>query len=59
MYGWPVQLSWNGFVPRDSATADEELRPIVPDSMRTLLRRFVSPQWIDERLAPGVNAATS
>jgi hypothetical protein len=51
MYGWPVALNWSGFVERDSAQADVEFPPAIEDSLRTLLRRFVSPEWIDARLA--------
>jgi hypothetical protein len=52
-YGWPMRLTWTGFVrvdrPDDAADAslfssDVEL------SLRTLLRRFVSPGWIDQRI---------
>ncbi len=50
MYGWPVTLTWQGFVPRGEAPGAAELPAIIEDSMRTLLRRFVSPEWIDERL---------
>ncbi len=59
MYGWPVQLTWSGFIPRDAAAADEEVPPIVADSMRTLLRRFVSPEWIDARLGAGVGTSAT
>ena len=54
-YGWPIRLTWNGFVgadqpadlPDQSAFSSE-----VELSLRTLLRRFVSPEWIDERVGP-------
>lgn len=48
MYDWPVQLTWQGFRQRDSATS--EVPALVEESFRTLLRRFVSAEWIDERL---------
>ncbi len=48
MYDWPVQLAWQGF--RERASARTEIPPLVEESFRTLLRRFVSAQWIDERL---------
>jgi hypothetical protein len=51
MYGWPVALNWSGFVERESAQADGDFPPAIEDSLRTLLRRFVSPEWIDRRLA--------
>ncbi len=54
MYRWPVGLGWSGFCPRgvgrDEAADITEVPPVVEQSLRTLLRRFVSPQWIDERL---------
>jgi hypothetical protein len=50
MYGWPVLLSWNGFSPRDDAPEVSPVPPTVEESLRTLLRRFVSPEWIDERM---------
>jgi hypothetical protein len=63
MYDWPVVLTWGGFVPRDSH-AGSELPTAVEESLRTLLRRFVSPEWIDARLGdaslgapPGVRIA--
>lgn len=62
MYDWPVTLAWRGFVARNSdATAD--VSPAVEESFRTLLRRFVSPAWIDARLGqsarnPNVNVST-
>jgi hypothetical protein len=50
MYGWPVILSWSGFRPRSEEGIHVDIPPAVEDSMRTLLRRFVSPDWIDARL---------
>jgi hypothetical protein len=57
MYDWPVELSWRGFVPRASQ------RPVNPphaveDSLRTLLRRFVSSRWIDDRIGSPAPGAT-
>ncbi|MGD9724067.1 MAG: hypothetical protein AB7O59_22630 [Pirellulales bacterium] len=52
MYGWPVTLTWNGFRAQaegDSLTAAPDQ---VAESLRTLLRRFVSAEWIDARLLP-------
>ena len=51
MYGWPLVLSWSGLVPRDDLADVFEVPPALEDSLRTLLRRFVLRQWIDERMA--------
>ena len=52
MYGWPVQLAWSGFIAARRRSADAlDAPPAVEDSLRTLLRRFVSREWIDERMA--------
>jgi hypothetical protein len=49
MYDWPVTLTWSGFRPCNS---DETaaMPAAVEENLRTLLRRFVSPAWIDARL---------
>lgn len=68
-YKWPVTLTWRGFVPaptdqRPPAASDNELETLEPSlsadtkealtkSLRTTLRRFVSPEWIDQRLGAG------
>jgi hypothetical protein len=55
MYDWPVVLAWDGFVRRsdDSKGTSHELtanhREAIENSLRSLLRRFVSPEWIDVR----------
>jgi hypothetical protein len=56
MYDWPVQLTWQGLRGREFAPA--EIPPLVEESFRTLLRRFVSAEWIDERLALQPTAST-
>jgi hypothetical protein len=53
MYGWGISLGWQGFVARDNQTDVAAIPPAVEDSLRTLLRRFVSPEWIDRRLTSG------
>ncbi len=57
MYAWPVRLTWNGFVPYASEQDEADGGPpvlqvpsAVEPSLRTLLRRFVSAEWIDERM---------
>lgn len=51
--GWDLELSWSGFVrPSDGAnlaTLDPAVEPALRTSMRGLLRRFVSNEWIAER----------
>jgi hypothetical protein len=60
MYHWPVTLHWQGFVPRESAADTIEIPAAVEESLRSLLRRFVSPAWIDARLGPpGEHLATA
>jgi hypothetical protein len=58
MYAWPVTLTWQGFATV-SGSEIHELPPLVEESLRTLLRRFVSPEWIAARLeaAPASNVA--
>ncbi|MCE9548566.1 MAG: hypothetical protein K8T25_24075 [Planctomycetia bacterium] len=54
MYQWPIVLRWDGFYDatgRDKLTRmPPELAAAVEHALRSLLWRFVSPQWIDERL---------
>jgi hypothetical protein len=51
MHDWPVTLAWHGFQARHEGAAIEAMPEAVVESLRTLLRRFVSPAWIDARLA--------
>jgi len=58
MYDWPVALGWQGFVRRltsgeaghETAREVVDVPPAVEESLRTILRRFVSAEWIDLRL---------
>jgi hypothetical protein len=50
MVHWPVTLAWRGFQTRADHRRAEEIPAAVIDSLRTLLRRFVSPGWLDARL---------
>ena len=50
MHGWPVVLGWRGFRDRENGGPAEAVPEIAADNLRTLLRRFVSPAWIDARL---------
>jgi hypothetical protein len=50
--GWPVRLHLDGFAPADPSKPTE-LTPAqscrIEQVLRWLLRRFVDPEWIDER----------
>lgn len=46
---WPVMLGWQGFFPRHADASVVAVPPAVEESFRTLLRRFVSSEWIDQR----------
>jgi hypothetical protein len=57
MYGWAVVLGWDGFRRKSAAQASDEAEVLavseftaIEQSLRTLLRRFVSPDWIERRL---------
>jgi hypothetical protein len=52
--GWPVRLQFEGLIPVDFANSSElspDQRARVEQVLRWLLRRFVDPEWIDERMA--------
>ena len=56
MHDWNARLSWGGFLPteksRDTSNpTQQKLNQEMELSFRTLLRRFVSPAWIDRRLS--------
>jgi hypothetical protein len=49
---WPVTLGWDGFVRRaETASGDKNAPTIAGGTLRALMRRFVSAEWIDRRLA--------
>jgi hypothetical protein len=50
MYAWPVQLAWQGFRNREPDAGKVIVPQVVEESLRTLLRRFVSAEWIDARI---------
>ena len=50
MYEWPVQLGWQGFHNREPGLGPVVVPEAVEESLRTLLRRFVSAEWIDARI---------
>jgi hypothetical protein len=53
-HGWDLELTWSGFRPRtgdDPLTAiDPSVEPTLRTSLKGLLRRFVSSDWIAARL---------
>lgn len=51
--GWPVELDWGGFFSRraEPGGIDPATQAALAATMHTLLRRFVSPEWLAERLA--------
>ena len=51
MYEWPVRLGWQGFCNREPSAGPVVVPEAVEESLRTLLRRFVSADWIDARIA--------
>jgi hypothetical protein len=50
MYDWPVQLGWRGFRDRESGSGGVVVPAAAAESLRALLRRFVSADWIDARI---------
>jgi hypothetical protein len=58
MYGWGVTLAWHGFEnsassagrPGTSIELRPELRQAIENNLATLLRRFVSSEWLAARL---------
>ena len=60
MYGWNVRLSWQGLVSSNQPTdpglesGSQTTAAELERSLCTLLRRFVSEEWIDQRLAADV-----
>jgi hypothetical protein len=50
MQGWPVWLGWNGFERREGGQI-RQVPDVVEESFRAILGRFLSPEWIDARLA--------
>jgi hypothetical protein len=53
MYGWPVRLEWHGFATNGTNPIAAELERALENHFNNLLRRFVSPAWIAERLGAG------
>ena len=53
--GWPVRLHFDGLASADDPSKPVELTPEqsarIESVLRWLLRRFVDPEWIDERMA--------
>jgi hypothetical protein len=59
--GWDVSLGWQGFSTPFGGSIEaipSAVRAELEASARTVLRRFVSAEWIDERLAAPVPAGS-
>ena len=55
MYDWKLRLDWRGFTPLEGNKIPPSTEKAVRDNLNNLLRRFVSPQWIAERLGQAVD----
>jgi hypothetical protein len=60
LYDWGVTLAWHGFVDRADPTSTNiavrpDVRAAIESSLATLLRRFVSPEWLAARLGSSGN----
>jgi hypothetical protein len=57
--GWGLELSWRGFVWRTNGTHSAKIEatnePAVRSNLKGLLRRFVSNEWIAERLGTPID----
>lgn len=50
MYDWQLDVTWQGFPQLDPpGSLPVEVEQAAAKSLRIMLRRFVSPEWIDER----------
>lgn len=54
-HDWPVELTWSGMRSRDQHEVNAFREPNMPapaaNTLRGLLRRFVTNDWIDQRLS--------
>lgn len=48
--GWKTELTWHGFAGENDVELGSDDHLEISRAMRTTLRRFVSSEWIDERL---------
>lgn len=50
MYGWNVRLDWHGITLLEGDAISPVTETAIRESLKTILRRFVSPEWIRARL---------
>ena len=50
--GWTARLEWQGFVWRPNVTEADQVatRERIDATLRWLMKRFVEPEWIDQRV---------
>jgi hypothetical protein len=53
MNNWPIRLGWDGFFWGDSTAvqaSEPQQQAAIEQSLRNLLRRFLTSEWIEARL---------
>ncbi|MEX0938574.1 MAG: hypothetical protein WDZ59_12000 [Pirellulales bacterium] len=51
MYGWNVQLTWQGFAATEGEEPSEATLRELRRGLRSLLWRFIPPEWVDRWLS--------
>jgi hypothetical protein len=59
MYGWNAQLTWQGFAAAEGEEPSEATLREVRRGLRSLLWRFVPPEWLDRWLSADSTASAS
>ncbi len=55
MHGWNARLNWHGFTSRDGGSISPQTEKALRNSLNNVLRRFVSPKWIADRLGEALS----